>query len=130
MNKILFIHPVELKPHEQVRLSRVLLVLAKIVLTGKFTTPLLIDLNTKTILDGHHRCHVAKMLGLKRIPCYCVDYLKEESIRIHPRRSDISVRKDDALRIATSGKIFPHKTTRHKYKMPTFVPVPLNQLWI
>jgi len=130
MNRVLFIDPIELKPHEQIRFTRVLLVFAKIVLTGRFTTPLLIDSETKTILDGHHRCWVAKMLGLKRIPCYCVNYLEEQSIRVHSRRSNILVNKDDVLRIATSGKVFPHKTTRHEYEIPTFVPVPLNQLWI
>jgi hypothetical protein len=130
MNRVLFINPIELKPHEQIRFSRVLLVFAKIVLTGRFITPLLIDLETKTILDGHHRCWVAKMLRLKRIPCYCVNYIEEQSIRVHSRRSNILVNKDDVLRIATSGKVFPYKTTRHEYEIPTFVPVPLNQLWI
>lgn len=128
MNNIFLIDPAELKPHEQIRISRALWVFIEILFVGRFTKPILIDADTKTILDGHHRCWIAKKLGLKSIPCYCINYLEEHSIKVYPRRSDIPVSKSDVIRMATSGKVFPHKTTRHEYKMPTFVPISLTQL--
>lgn len=128
MNNIVLINPAELKPHEQIRLTRALWIFAKIIISGGFTKPLLIDSRTKTILDGHHRCWIAKKLGFKRIPCYCIDYLDEQEIRVHPRRSDIPVSKSEVINMALSGKVFPHKTTRHEYNVPIFEPLSLNQL--
>ena len=35
-----------------------------------------------TILDGHHRHSIACLLGLKRVPALCVDYLADEGIHL------------------------------------------------
>jgi uncharacterized protein (DUF1015 family) len=99
------------------------------ILSGRFKVPLLIDSRTKTILDGHHRCYAANRLRLKNIPCHEVDYLKDESVQVHPRKSDIPVDKKKVIEMALSPKVFPHKTTRHEYDAPEFNSLPLNELW-
>ncbi|MFA5936620.1 MAG: ParB N-terminal domain-containing protein [Candidatus Paceibacterota bacterium] len=130
MNNIKLVNPFELKAHEKTRFTHVLLVFAKIIFRGKLKNRLLIDEKTKTILNGHHRCWTAKKIGLKRVPCYCVDYLNDESIKVYPRRSNIPVNKSIVINMALSGKVFPYKTTHHKYTTPKFDGISLYQLWI
>ena len=92
-NDIVLISPHELIAHEKVKIRHALYILLKMIFSGRFKVPLLIDAETKTILDGHHRCYVANRLGLKHIPCYLVNYLKDQSIKVHARRSDTPVDK-------------------------------------
>jgi len=130
MNNIRFVNPSELKAHEKTRFTNILFVFAKIIFKGKLKNPLLIDEKTKTILNGHHRCWIAKKIGFKRIPCYCVDYLNDESIKVYPRRPDIPINKSVVINMALSEKVFPYKTTRHVYIKPKFDGVSLYRLWI
>lgn len=129
MNEIIFVSPRELIPHERVRLRHAAFALLKMILSGRFDAPILIDSRTKTILDGHHRSYAAHRLGLKIVPCYCIDYLEDESIQVYTRRPDIFVDKREVIKMALSERVFPHKTTRHEYKTPLFKPLPLNELW-
>jgi len=128
-NSIVLINPYQLKPHEKISISRAIYILFKIILVGNFTVPLLVDSKTKTIIDGHHRCWVAKKLKFKSVPCYCVDYLSDQSIRVHPRRANISVDKMEVINMALGDNLFPRKTTRHEYKIPVFKSLSLGELW-
>lgn len=127
--KIIFVSPRELIAHEKVNIGHALYLLLKMILSGQFKVPLLIDSETKTILDGHHRCYAAHRLGLKKVPCYCVNYMKDQSIEVHGRKSNIPVDKKKVIEMALSEKVFPQKTTRHIYKIPTFKPSILKELW-
>lgn len=129
INEIIFVNPRELIPHERVSLSHAAYVLLQMILFRRFDTPLLIDEKTKTILDGHHRSYVAHRLGFKNVPCYCIDYLTDERIQVYSRRADIPIEKKDVINMALSEKVFPHKTTRHEYKIPEFQPFMISELW-
>lgn len=129
MNEIIFVNPRELIPHERVSLAHAGYILLQMIVFRRFDTPLLIDEKTKTILDGHHRSYVAHRLGFKSVPCYCIDYLTDERIQVYSRRSDIIITKKDVINMALSEKVFPHKTTRHEYKIPEFQPFIINELW-
>ena len=128
-NDIVLISPHELIAHEKVKIRHALYILLKMIFSGRFKVPLLIDAETKTILDGHHRCYAANRLGLKHIPCYLVNYLKDQSIKVHARRSDTPVDKKKVIEMSLSPKVFPHKTTKHEYEIPKFDSLPLNDLW-
>lgn len=128
-NNIILISPRELIAHEKVKISHALYLLLKMIFSGRFKVPLVVDSETKTILDGHHRCYAANRLGLKHIPCYLVNYMKDQSIKVHARRSDTPVDKKKVIEMALSPKVFPHKTTRHEYEAPPFNSLPLNKLW-
>ena len=127
-NNIIFIRPRELIFHERVNFRRAVWILLKMVLSGYFDAPILVDSRTKTILDGHHRCYAANRLGLYKVPCYMLDYFKDESIKVWTRRPEIFVDKEEVIRMALSEGVFPHKTTRHEYKTPGFDRFPLNEL--
>lgn len=126
---IVLIDPHELIAHEKVKIRHALYMLLKMIFSGRFKVPLLIDSETKTILDGHHRCYAANRLGLKHIPCYLVNYMKDQSIKVSARRSDIPVDKKKVIEMSLSPKVFPHKTTKHEYEIPKFNSFPLNNLW-
>ena len=80
--------------------------------------PILVDSRSHVILDGHHRWWVCKQLGMEKVPCYLIDYLHDDSIRVLPRRADIPVSKQAVIAMGLSGNVFPHKTTKHVYHIP------------
>ena len=127
-NNIIFVNPRELIWHERVRLRHAAYILLKMIFLRRFDAPILIDAKTKTILDGHHRCYAANRLRLKNVPCYPINYLEDQSIKVYSRRVDIFVDKKEVLRVALSGNIFPHKTTRHEYTPLEFTPFMLSEL--
>lgn len=129
MSEIIFINPRELIPHERVGLRHALYIYLKMLFSRRFDAPLLIDSRTKTILDGHHRRYAANRLGLKRVPCYEINYLEDPTIQVYSRRPDVFIDKKEVVRVALSENIFPHKTTRHEYKFPTFSSYSLSELW-
>lgn len=123
-------NPRNLNPHEEIKPFRVLYVLFKVLFDGFFTEPILIDRYSKTILDGHHRHLVSKILGFKHVPCYCVDYLENIMIEVLPRRADIPVNKIDVISHAKRGEKYPHKTTKHILKISKpQTHIPIKVLW-
>jgi hypothetical protein len=123
------IAPRDLLPHEEVDERRVQSIATEIRAAGVFYPPILVDDRTRVILDGHHRWHAAAVLGLRRLPCYCVDYRNDVVVRVMSRRPELSVTKDDVVATATEGRLYPHKTTRHMYDLPEWIePVPLARL--
>jgi hypothetical protein len=121
-------NPRELLPHESFSRLRAALLMLKMLASGHFTRPILIDAQSGTILDGHHRCKASRWLGLARVPVCSVDYLVEGSVAVHARRPQLAVTKEDVLRSARAGTLFPRKTTRHVYAVPQWHPVALWQL--
>lgn len=127
-DQILFIDPRFLKPHEKINYFRFFWLLVKILHEGVFIKPILVDSESKTILDGHHRCLVAQILGLKRVPCWCIQYLYDDAILVESRRAGIVVNKKEIVKRAKLGNLYPYKTTRHVYVSPHFAPLPLRHL--
>jgi hypothetical protein len=116
-------------PHEDVEDARVNDVADEIRAAGSFYPPILVDRSTRVILDGHHRWRASVELGLRVLPCYCVDYLGNPLVRVMSRRPGIEVSKDAVIATALSGKTYPRKTTRHMYDLPEWIePVPLGRL--
>ena len=76
---ISWISPLILKPHEDIVYDIVRENVEKIRKTGKII-PLIVDSNTLTILDGHHRHFASLILGLKEIPVVFVNYNNEDIV--------------------------------------------------
>jgi hypothetical protein len=79
---------------------------------GMLKKPILVDKNTLTILDGHHRLNVLKKLGLRKIPVVLVDYY-DPHIVVRKWGTNKILDKEKVLKIARCGKLFPPKTTQH-----------------
>ncbi len=129
VTKVLMLNPNELHPHEDTDPERVESMLAMLRATHEFYPPLLVDNSTRVVLDGHHRLEASKILGCTRIPCYCVDYLEDDSVALQSWRPDDAITKREVIDMGTGPNTFPLKTTRHIYRIPDSIgPVPLEDL--
>ena len=101
--------------HEGISKVRLKKLTREIVHDGILRKPVVVDRRTRVVLDGHHRCHVFLRLGIPTIPCYLVDYF-DDKIIVTFRRSDIKNKllKEIILQKVASGRLFPHKTTKHR----------------
>ncbi|MCX8103424.1 MAG: ParB N-terminal domain-containing protein [Candidatus Bipolaricaulota bacterium] len=106
-----------LREHEQVEPEHLSRILEEIRREGRLRHPILVDKRSGVILDGHHRFRAYKELGFETIPCVLVDY-QSDIISVRPRRPDIPVSKDEVIRRALTGKLFPPKTTQHVLHCP------------
>ena len=122
-----------LKPHEDVKPRNVDTLHEMTLRWSAYTKPLLVDRDTGTILDGHHRYHVGIRIGLSRLPVIKVDYLSDDGIEldIWPAAAFESLTKQQVIDMALSGEVFPPKTSRHRISdhMPP-ISIPLDLLRI
>ena len=104
-----------LKPHEEIKEKARDKLLDMTNRWGGYTKPLLVDMNTGAILDGHHRHSVAKLLNLTKVPALCVDYLNDDSIRLDVwQSSEIKqITKQMVIDKPLSDEVFPPKTSKH-----------------
>ncbi|MBI2446142.1 ParB N-terminal domain-containing protein [Candidatus Micrarchaeota archaeon] len=103
-----------LRPHEQTRVLHRRALTRKIV-KNRYVTPIVADRRSGTVLDGHHRLHVARELGLQRIPVIYVDYA-DASIVVQSRRKNLHVQKNDVVRRAFGRQLYLPKSTKHVFQ--------------
>ena len=122
-----------LKPHEEVKPRNVDKLHEMTLRWSAYTKPLLVDGETGTILDGHHRYHVGMRIGLSRLPVIKVDYLGNEGIELDlwPASALGSLTKQQVIDMALSENVYPPKTSRHRFSdhLPP-IAVPLDLLRI
>ncbi len=109
--KIELIEIKKLKPHEKTDLAHLKKFKKRVLIDKKIKNPVIVDRDSLTILDGHHRVETIRLLGLNKIPAYLVDY-NDSKVKVIPRKS-IEVSKRAVLLHAKNGNKFPPKTTRH-----------------
>ena len=102
-----------LKPHEEISEKNYFTVLQDILNEQIIYNPLIVDLKTNVILDGHHRFTVAKRLNFPKLPCLTVDYFDDSIISVFPRRDNIFITKQLVITAGITGNLFPNKSTRH-----------------
>ena len=117
-----------LKAHEEIKTRNRDKLLEMTKRWGGYTKPLIVDKRTGAILDGHHRHSIAVLLGLKRVPAVCVDYLEDDSIQlgVWPGCGRDSLTKAEVIEMSLSDEVFPPKTSRHMLPdetPPIFVPL-------
>lgn len=121
-----------LKAHEEIVSQERVANLKDAVLDWEeYRLPLLVDIRTGAILDGHHRYAVGRALGLSRLPVILVDYLHDDTITVNvwPGCGIESLTKEDVVNMSLSNQVFPPKTSRHDF-VTTMSPisVPLRSL--
>lgn len=105
----------ELLPHEKVEISSVELVMKIISRERALRVPVLVEAKHGIILDGHHRFEAIRKMGASYVPVFIVDY-DSEDISVFPRRKDVYVSKQEVVRRALRGELYPFKSTRHVLK--------------
>jgi len=101
-----------LRPHESTDPKLVNELMEDIRLRGHLRKPILVDLETLIIIDGHHRVEALKRLGCKNIPCLLVDY-RSPRITALKWKGGEKLSKLLVLKAGLSGDLMPPKTTRH-----------------
>lgn len=127
----------ELREHENFDPKHLEELLAEIKQDGCLKRPIIVDLQTRVILDGHHRYNCMKRLGKTHIPAYFVDYQRPE-IEVLPWDNKPPVTKEIVINAGLSGKKLPSKSSRHMVRINnelhhiTFIeketPTPLDQI--
>ena len=104
-----------LKPHEEIKIKNRDKLLEMTKKWGGFTKPLLVDSQTGSILDGHHRHSVAICLNLKRVPAILIDYLSNDeiSVDVWPGSGLETITKQQVIDMSLSGDLYPPKTSKH-----------------
>lgn len=90
-----------------------------------WTQPICVDSETLAVLDGHHRLTAAIQLGLARVPVRMYDYA---TVQLGSWRPEIGPTREEVLRRALEGRLYPPKTTRHTFEALDPETVDLNQL--
>ena len=103
-----------LKPHEKTDKKRLKKLLSKLRREKVLRNPVVVEKETKVILDGHHRVEAFRNLKLKRIPAILVDY-NDIGVKVFFRRKELLMKiiKKTIISQALKNKTFPYKTTRH-----------------
>jgi len=104
----------DLLPHEEVSAEHLQELLEELHRDGMLQRAIIVDTESRVILDGHHRWHAAGLLGLARIPAHLVD-LWDDAIGVESFREGIPVSKALVIERGTSGIPLPWKTTRHVF---------------
>lgn len=107
-----------LKAHEDIVSREYVNGLKKATLNwDAYTAPILVDIKTGTILDGHHRYNVGIQLRLKQVPAVLVDYLGDDTITVDvwPGCGRLKLTKEEVIAMALSPNVFPNKTSRHRF---------------
>ncbi|MCB1376767.1 MAG: ParB N-terminal domain-containing protein [Alphaproteobacteria bacterium] len=125
--EVTLIDVARLRPTEEVDAAHVETLAADIRCAAVLRQPVLIERRSLAILDGHHRYHAARRLGLARIAAIVIDY-------DDPRLSLSSwtgapFTRGDVLAAAASGRLLAPKSTRHQLDpAPAPAPVALADL--
>ena len=119
----------ELRAHETVDDATVDRLVREIRTSGVFAEPIWVDAPTMTILNGHHRFRALERLGARRVPAWLFAYRDDERVVLDRWSRGPTISKEEVVRRAREGRLFPIKTTRHRilHELPPRS-VPLSEL--
>jgi L-serine kinase (ADP) len=118
--------PVEtLVCHENVDKRKVEALVLEISKTRVLRHPIVVEKDTRLVLDGHHRLAAFKALNMKNIPSQVISY---DRIYVKIRRPVIeqAILKAGIIRYILEGNIFPVKTTKHRLPKEILESIPIN----
>lgn len=116
-----------LRPTEEVDAAHVRRIAEEMRRDGVQRRPILVERSSLAILDGHHRYHAAKTLGLPAINAVLIDY-GDQRLTLSSW-GETAYGRDDVLAAAASGALLPKKSTRHILDPPApEAMIPLGEL--
>jgi|TARA_B110000495_G_scaffold191887_1_gene195446 hypothetical protein len=83
-----------------------------------FYNSIIVNSETKVILDGHHKWNAASKLKLTKIPAILVDYYEDDSITVDvwPTCDKEKITKKEIIEMGLSDSLFPPTTGRHRFE--------------
>jgi len=119
-----------LKEHEEIIENNLNIRIKKIKKRG-FYKPIIADVRTNVILDGHHKWNAAKEFGLSKVPTIFVDYFNDSGVQVDvwPECGKDSITKEEVIEMGLSKNVFPPKTSKHSFdfEIPS-LSIPLKKL--
>ncbi|MCG7533914.1 ParB N-terminal domain-containing protein [Pseudoalteromonas sp. OOF1S-7] len=103
----------ELRPTEQHCPEHAAFLANEISRLMEWTTPIMIDVESGVIMDGHHRYSAAKLLQLKRVPCIALSY-KNPLLSVSHWDPLLTISTHQILQAGLTGQLLGKKTTRHQ----------------
>lgn len=79
--------------------------------------PIVVDRETKIILDGHHRYNTLKSLKIEKVPVFYVNYFDDKIVLDSWNGAKLT--KKDVIEKVKSDELFPKKTTKHMIQTET-----------
>ncbi len=118
-----------LKSHERIEPKKVDALVEEIRTRGVFDDPIWVARGSDVILNGHHRVAALRRLGAVRVPAWVFDY-HDGPIHLDRWRPGPPLAKEEVVRRAHAGRLYPPKTTRHRLttQLPPR-PTPLARLF-
>lgn len=107
----------KIRPTEDTNVGHIKSLAHAIQISGVWTHPLLVDDKIHALMDGHHRFHAAKLIGLKVIPVALLSY-DDNRVRLKAWRRGESYTPEQLREIAVTGALLPQKSTRHVIDAP------------
>jgi hypothetical protein len=119
-----------LKEHEEIIENNLNIRIKKIKKRG-FYKPIIVDIQTNVILDGHHKWNAAKEFGISKVPTIFVDYFNDSGVQVDvwPESGKGSITKEEVIEMGLSEYVFPPKTSKHSFdfEIPS-ISIPLEKL--
>jgi hypothetical protein len=82
--------------------------------SGRWSAPIPAERSTGIIMDGNHRWHAARQLGLTHVPCVLLGY-DDARVRVCDWQTGAPFSIERILTHVMGGLVFPYKTTRHLF---------------
>jgi len=101
-----------LKCHEKVDAQRLANLKAEIESDGILKKPIVVDVNTNVVLDGHHRIGALQALGCSKIPVVLVNY-QSPKIGVKTSENGEEYSKHKVIEAALKVEPLPPKSTWH-----------------
>lgn len=79
--------------------------------------PIIVDSNSKVIIDGHHRYELIKSKGYEYAPCVLIDYQEPLILALKKNIQGEKLDKKKIIEGAIAGKLLPQKFTFHVIKI-------------
>jgi hypothetical protein len=118
-----------LRSSEETNLDNVLSLSRKIEDEGRWTTPITVEKHTGIVMDGNHRLHVARLIGIQHIPCVLLEY-NDPRVDVFHWSHDTPFDTRAIFASSAENRLLPYKSTRHIFSpaIPS-TNVPLRSLF-
>lgn len=113
---IFLINLKDLKEHENIDLKHLEKLKNRIKKEMILKKPIVVDKNTRIIIDGHHRFNSLKQLGYSKIPVHLIDYNSPE-ILVKAWKNSRKITKEDVLAAGLNVKKLPSKSSKNMVKI-------------
>jgi hypothetical protein len=115
---VVAVRPIEFfRPSEEVDDAHVQRLAEEVRRSGTWLSPLPVEADSGLVMDGNHRLQVARLLGLRRLPCIPLRY-GDERLRVRCWKTGRPFSLDELRGIVALPAVLPYKTTRHSFDPP------------